>query len=354
MLSNLLFVMMVIRYVYATKCSWGYRFDKEDNHFNIVYPDKNAVYFGYILPNKTENFTIESINSLTSLTSHPDASYFSIQIYNVDDLTRSSYHWIDIDIMGSVEQVMNLNAPYSKTMMLDPTNNYFAVFRIYNSFLDEDVNETLYYWAGLPPRSYINGNEFPLCEIDYREKDNIYTNLSNQINNHTGTVCSVNEQFTFMVIPEGSLANSDANYMIACIQPNKQYKIHVKIPQIMCSVGYTDNEPRPWINETYDLRYASINIESTMAPRPTVESYVIPCDTDEYEQYIMVSDEVPYPALLYRQMLPNPDFKYSIAVAKQKCYKHADRMYDVKCIKEQMDKYYPLITLISDNWHSQK
>jgi hypothetical protein len=81
---------------------------------------------------------------------------------------------------------------------------------------------------------------------------------------------------------------------------------------------------------------------------------VIPCDTDEYEQTIWVSDKVPYPALLYRQMLANSDFKYSIAVAKQKCYKHADKMYDVKCIKEQMDKYYPVITLISDNAHSQK
>ena len=336
---------MVIRYAYATKCSWGYRFDKEDNHFNIVYPDKNAVYFGFILPKKTDNFTIESnlVSRNTVVSSHPDASYFSVQIYNADDLTMPSYHWIDTDIMGSVEQMMDLDAPYSKTMLLDPANNYFAVFRIYNSFLDNDVNDTLYYWAGLPPRSYINGNEFPLCEIDYREKDNIYTNLSNELNNHTGTVCSVNEQFTFMVMPEGSLANSDANYMIACIQPNKQYKIRVKMPQIMCSVGYAANEPRPWINETYDLRYASMNIESTMAPRPTVESYAIPCDKDEYEETILVDADIPYPALLYRQMLSNPDFKYSIAAAKQKCYKHADKMYDVKCIQQQMDKYYPII-----------
>ena len=121
------------------------------------------------------------------------------------------------------------------------------------------------------------------------------------------------------------------------------------MPQIMCSVGYTADEPRPWINETYDLRYASMNVESTMAPRPTVESYVIPCDVDEYEKDIMVGSDVPYPALLYRQMIPNPDFKYSIAQAKQKCYKHVDKMYDVKCIKTEMGEYYPKLNVVSDN-----
>lgn len=359
MFSKLLFYMMVLQSV-AAKCSWGYRFDKDDNHFNIVYPDRNAVYFGYILPKTTKNLTIASSRPTTLeaslVSSHPDASYFSIQIYNSNDLVSPSYHWIDTDIMGSYEQVMDLKASYSKTMILEPENNYFALFRIYNSFLGSDTkyNDTLYYWAGLPPRSYINGVETPLCEIDYREKDNIYSNLSNKIDPHTGTVCNINEQFTFMVMPEGSLANSDANYMIACIQSNKQYKVRVKTPQIMCSVGYTADEPRPWINETYDLRYASMNIESTMAPRPTVESYVIPCDKEEYEQDIWVDSEVPYPALLYRQMLPNPDFKYSIARAKLKCYKHSDRMYNVKCIKAEMGDYYPQLNVIFDNVHSQK
>lgn len=370
---------MMVLYLASAKndCSWGYRFDKEDNHFNIVYPDKNAVYFGFILPKKTENFTIAS-HKATFISSHPVASYFSIQIYNSIDLASPMYHWIDTDIMGSTDQVMDLNAPFQKTMILDPINNYFAVFRIYNSFythiLDlcalktptfggglsdsirfekckdfnsiERYKDTLYYWAGFPPSSYINGIDFPLCNIDYREKDNIYSNLSNTINSHTGTVCSVNEQFTFMIMPEGSLANSDANYLIACIQPNTKYNIRVKMPQIMCSVGYTDEEPRPWINETYDLRYASMNIESTMAPRPTVESYVIPCDEDDYQTEIWVDDEVPYPALLYRQILPSPDFKYSIAYAKEKCYPYANNKYDVQCIQKYMGDYYPFVIVV--------
>jgi hypothetical protein len=371
MFSKLLFMMMLLHHVSASiKCSWGYRFDKEDDHFNIVYPDRNAVYFGFVIPHKTRNFTVASHMATAShlatasqmatanhvfegslISTHPDASYFSIQIYNSNNLVTPSYHWIDIDIMGNTSQVMDLKASYSKTMVLDPANNYFALFRIYNSFLGSDTkkNDTLYYWAGLPPVSYINDVEFPLCNIDYNQQGNIYSNISNKIDPRTGTVCSINEQFTFIVIPEGSLANSDANYMIACINSNTHYKINIKMPRIMCSVGYTANEPRPWINETYDLRYASMNIESTMAPRPTIESFVIPCDVDEYEQDIFVSDDVPLPGLLYRQMLPTPDFKYSIAHAKQKCYKHVDKMYDIKCIKVQMGDYYPNLKVISDS-----
>ena len=358
MFSKLLFMMMLLFSVSgSTKCSWGYRFDKEYNHFNIVYPDKNAVYFGFVIPHKTSNFTVASASHSTNLeasliSTHPDASYFSIQIYNSNDLVTPSYHWIDVDIMGNASQVMDLKAPYSKTMVLEPENYYFALFRIYNSFLVSYTkynNDTLYFWAGLPPISYINDIEFPLCEIEYREKDTIYSNWSNKINPHTGTICNINEQFTFMIIPEGSLANSDANYMIACIKPNTRYKIHIKMPQIMCSVGYTADEPRPWKNETYDLRYASMNIESTMAPRPTVESYVIPCDVNEYKQDVFVGSDVPLPGLLYRQMIPNPDFKYSIARAKEKCYTYVEKIYDVKCIESVMGHYYPRIQLISDN-----
>jgi hypothetical protein len=350
MIDNLLFgFLMMMRFVAASnsKCSWGFRFDEDNNHFNIVYPDKNSVYFGFILPNKTNNFTVASSTASSIVNAHPDASYFSVQIYKNDNLATPIYHWNDIDIMGDVAKVMDLNASYSKTLLVDSAEKYFALFRIYNSFVSSS-NDTLSYWAGLPPRTYINGVESPLCDIDYLEKDNIYSNLSNQIDPATGTICSENEVFGFTVIPEGSLANSDANYLIACIKPNTGYKIRVKMPQIMCSVGYASDEPGPWINESYALRYASMSVESTMAPRPTVASHAIPCDTREYDLDIFVEDAVPYPGLLYRQLLPNPEFMYSIANAKQKCYKHADKGYDTKCIKKQMGDYYPSIVITSD------
>jgi hypothetical protein len=339
----------------AINCSWGYRFDSEYNHFNLVYPDRNAVYFGFIIPQETTNITItNSVSKKTDISTHPDASYFSVQIYNINDLVKPSYHWIDIDIMDNVNKLMDLHASYTKTMILDSKNSYFALFRIYNSFINKqpkkteknENNDTLY-WSGMPPKTYINGDEYPLCDIQYDKRNMMYSNISNEINPGTGTICSTNNEFVFMVIPEGSLANSDANYMIACIKPNTKYRINVKMPQIMCSVGYTANEPSPWINETYDLRYASMNVESTMSPRPTVESYVIPCDVEDYELEVYVGNDVPFPGLLYRQMLPNPDCKYSIEHARQKCYKHADKKYDIACVKKQMGDYYPFLTIIS-------
>jgi hypothetical protein len=350
MFQKILLFLQLSYYSYeAINCSWGYRFDNEHNHFNLVYPDRNAVYFGFIIPQKTTNITITNseLTQKNVISTHPNASYFSVQIYNINDLVKPSYHWTDIDILDSVNKLMDLHASYTKTMILDSINNYFALFRIYNSFFDQSftTNNDILYWSGMPPKTYINGYEFPLCDIHYDKRNMMYSNISNKINPETGTICSTNNKFVFMVIPEGSLANSDANYMIACIMTNTKYRINIKMPQIMCSVGYTANEPRPWINETYDLRYASMNIESTMSPRPTVESYVIPCDVEDYELEIYVNDDVPFPGLLYRQILPNPDFSYSIEHAREKCYKHADKKYDIACVKKQMGDYYPILTV---------
>ena len=50
-----MFFLLLLTYIQVAcslNCSWNYRFDSHDNHFNIVYPDKTAVYFGMILPKK--------------------------------------------------------------------------------------------------------------------------------------------------------------------------------------------------------------------------------------------------------------------------------------------------------------
>ena len=90
----------------------------------------------------------------------------------------------------------------------------------------------------------------------------------------------------------------------------------------------------------YDVRYASLSVVSTTAPRPTVETYVLPCNTTQYSVDITIDDDVPFPGLLYRQMLPNPDFVNSIANAKRICY---DSGWNYDCIREVMGEFYPKI-----------
>ena len=85
-LPFLLQIQMVL--VGAFNCSWNYRFDSYDNHFNIVYPDKNAVYFGMVIPPGASTFRVIS-NEI-----HPIAKYFSIQVYEIGGI---AYHYNDIE-----------------------------------------------------------------------------------------------------------------------------------------------------------------------------------------------------------------------------------------------------------------
>ena len=329
-----------INMAYSLKCSWNYRFDSIDNHFNIVYPDDNAVYFGMIIPPNTSNFRILSDEKETIfLPNHPAATYFSIQVYDTSDLVSSFYHVKDIDLLQTTD-LMEKSSQFNLTVELDTDRRYFALFRIYGSyFTSNDIS--LYYWSGLPPRTFIDSEEYFLCDIDYQQHDNMYTNITHELNTITGTVCIENDAFQFMEAPPGSLMNADANYMVACIQPNAYYTVSIQVPRVMCSIGYNKESEHPWINEQYDLRYASLSIISTTAPRPTIVSYVIPCDTIVYNVEIYVSNDVPLPGLLYRQLLPNPSFEESIEYAKKKCYDYVNSIYDIYCIQILMGDYYP-------------
>jgi hypothetical protein len=333
-----LFLLLSLSFSYSYNCSWNYRFDSIDNHFNIVYPDDNAVYFGMIVPNNTNNLTI---STGIGLPKHPAAKYFSIQIYNIGNLVESVYHLKDVDIL-MIEDLMDETKQYALTLMLDSKKLYFALFRIYDSlFTKRRYNDVFYYWSGFPPRTFINSNEYSLCDVDYNQQGNIYTNLTKGVSKETGTVCIENDTFMFMEAPPGSLMNVDANYMIACIKPNTYYNVSIKVPRLMCSVGYSYDSYHPWINETYDLRYASLSIVSTTAPRPTIKTYAIPCDISVYTIQIYVNDSVPLPGLLYRQLLPDPKFQESIASAKEKCYDYVNSIYDIYCIQLSMGSYYP-------------
>lgn len=313
-------------FVSAFNCSWNYRFDAYDNHFNIVYPDKNAVYFGMVIPSGSSNFRILS-NKI-----HPIATYFSIQVYEIGGV---AYHYNDIELVTQ-NGLTHISAPYDLQVNLIQTKSYFALFRIYDSQISN-------YWAGIPPKTLVDGHEYILCDIDYDQQGTISTNFTQNLNSETGTVCLKNNHFTFMSVPAGSLTNADANYMIACIAPNQLYKIRVKLPRIMCSIVHGDE---PHINGDYDLRYASISLVSTSAPRPTIFTYKLPCDVIDYELEIEVPKDVVLPAFLYRQLLPDSDFKYSIERAKQKCYDYMNNIYDDKCIYAVMGEYYPKIVLM--------
>ena len=288
-------------------CSWNYRFDSYDNHFNIVYPDKNAVYFGMVIPPRTTNFRVLS-NVL-----HPVATYFSIQVYEIGGV---AYHFNDAELLTEYGLTHTL-APYDLQLNLIESQSYFALFRIYDSQLQSEN-----YWAGVPPKTLVDGHEYLPCDIEYNQQGNMSTNFTQDINPDTDTVCANNGEFMFMDIPSGSLANADANYMIACIAPAQSYTVHIKLPRIMCSVSH--GEP-PHIDDEYDLRYASLSLVSTSAPRPTIFTYIdVPAD-------------IVLPALLYRQLLPDENFAHSIERAKQKC----DRGYE--CIHAVMREYYPKI-----------
>jgi len=322
-------------------CSWNYRFDSTNNHFNIVYPDKNAVYLGMIVPLGTEQITIRSAELLnkTPLPIHPTAKYFSIQIYSVGDLVAPAYYFKDVDLMTTSE-VMDKTSRYEISLALDPSRSYFALFRIYDTLIKIKHPDFVYYWSGLPPTTIINSIEYSLCDIDYSQQGNIYTNVTKDVDTGTGTICFKNDVFMFMEAPPGSLMNADANYMIACIQPNTHYTVIIKVPKIMCSIGYGEDDPHPWLNETHDLRYASLSVVSTTAPRPTIDTRELPCDATVYTTHIYVNDSTPMPGLLYRQLLPNPHFRESIENAKKTCY---DFLYDVNCIKISMGHYYPVL-----------
>lgn len=280
-------------------CSWNYRFDAEDNHFNIVYPDKNAVYFGMILPPGSRELDVFSHI-------HPESVYFSIQVY---EQGGANMHFNDVQLLHDNGKGYNLTVP------LQSHTSYFALFRIYVPMIN--------YWGGIPPRTLVDGRASPLCDIDYEQQGNIYTNLTYGIHDDTGTVCAKNEEFLFMDVPAGSLVNADANYMIACVQPTR-YRVTVQMPD-------------------QELRYASISLVSTSAPRPTVWTEQI---TSDITMEVTVPSEVIQPAFLYRQLLPSPDFEYSIANAKMKCYDYVENKYDDICISYVMGVYYPKIERI--------
>uniref|UniRef100_A0A6C0F0M8 Uncharacterized protein n=1 Tax=viral metagenome TaxID=1070528 RepID=A0A6C0F0M8_9ZZZZ len=304
----------------AFNCSWDYRFDSVDNHFNIVYPDKNAVYFGMIIPPGSSSFRV------TSDDIHPIATYFSIQVYEIGGV---AYHYNDADLV----ELTQFSSPYDLQLNLEnETQTYFALFRIYDSrlpFAD--------FWSGIPPKTFIDEREYVLCNIDYNQQGNISTNFTQTINPETGTVCQTNGEFLFMPVPPGSLANADANYMIACVESGNTYTIRVKLPTIMCSLIYGES---PHVDEDYDLRYASMSLVSTTAPRPTISTYKLPCNTTDYEITIDVPANTTLPAFLYRQLLPDPNFKYSIEQAKQRC------AYSYHCIHAVMGEFYPEIDLL--------
>ena len=304
-----------------SKCSWNYRFDAVDNHFNIVYPDKNAVYFGMIIPPNSTTFNV--ISQYT----HPIATYFSIQIY---ELGGVAYHYNDAEL---VESLKHVGTPYDLLVKLNATLSYFALFRIYDTRAPIDANmSSFYFWSGVPPKTMVDGVNYPLCDIDYNKQGNIYTNFTYDINPTTGTVCATNGEFVFMDVPAGSLANADANYMIACVEPGTTYTIHMKLPSTVCSL----DKQHPRIDEYYDVRYASISIVSTTAPRPTVSTYKLPCDVVDLSVTVVIDADIIMPGLLYRQLLPNEDFEHSIAKAKAGCY-------DDQCIRAVMGNYYPKI-----------
>lgn len=300
---------MLFANTYGRQCSWNYRFDSHDNHFNVVYPDKNAVYFGMILPPGTETLQI------ASKIAHPISAYFSLQVYEIGG---DSKHYNDQQLLPDFSPM----SQYDLTVELAHNISYFVLFRIYVPHLD--------YWGGVPPQTFVNSIEYPLCDIDYEQQGNIYTNLTYGLNNDTGTVCAKNEVFLFMDAPAGSLVNADANYMIACVKPCSVYRVSIRIPAIMCS--HEDDD--------YDLRYASLSLVSTSAPRPTIWTIRLPCNASVFETDVATDDIVVMPALLYRQLLPSSDFEYSIDKAKTICYdnQHAD-----KCIHAVMESYYPKI-----------
>jgi hypothetical protein len=328
-----MFVLLLLGVIAA--CSWNYRFDADNNHFNVVYPDKNAVYYGMIIQQGIGTVHIENEHG------HPIADYFSIQVYDSSDLVNSIYHFNDETIL-SLDELTRPRTGYKLTLELDTNSSYFVLFRIYGSRLPlvDATHPNVYYWAGPPPTTYLGNNRIPLCNIDYSQQSNIYSNITRHIYPTTNTVCIKNNVFLFMNVPAGSLANADANYMIACIDPGVLYKITIKVPVLMCSLGFSGH---PYINEAYDMRYMSLSIVSTTAPRPTVSTYQIPCDVSEYSVEVLVDAAISKPGLLYRQLLPNPDFPYSIAKAKKKCYIYANKTYDDFCILSVMDQYYPVI-----------
>ena len=297
MLLWLLFLPVVL------SCSWNYRFDSYDNHFNIVYPDKNAVYFGMVIPFGSRRFGMFS-------DVHPISTYFSIQIYEQGGATT---HYNDAQLLSG--------SGYNISVSLKPQVSYFALFRIYVP----KVN----YWGGVPPNTIVDGHIVPRCDIEYNQQGNIYTNLTYGIHVDTGTVCAKNSEFMFMDVPAGSLTNADANYMIACVSP-AQYRIDIRMPATQ-------------ENGDGELRYASISLVSTSAPRPTVWTTQI---TTNFSMEILVPNEVSYPAILYRQILPSPEFEHSIANAKSKCFDYVENKYDDKCISHVMGDYYPIIELI--------
>ena len=305
----------------AFNCSWDYRFDSVDNHFNIVYPDKNAVYFGMIIPPGSSSFRV------TSDEIHPIATYFSIQVYEIGGV---AYHYND----AKLTDLTKFNSPYDLELNLkNEIATYFALFRIYDSRLPFSN-----FWAGIPPKTFIDGREYVLCNIDYNQQGNISTNFTQTINSQTGTVCQTNGEFLFMPVPPGSLANADANYMIACVEPGNTYTIHVKLPTIMCSLIYGES---PHVNEDYELRYASMSLVSTTAPRPTISTYKLPCNTTDYAITIDVPENTQLPAFLYRQLLPDQNFEHSIERAKEWC------LYNYHCIHAVMGKFYPKITYVN-------
>ena len=91
-------------------CSWNYRFDSYDNHFNIVYPDKNAVYFGMVIPPGTTNFRVLS-NVI-----HPVATYFSIQVYEIGGV---AYHFNDVELLTE-DGLTHIGTPYDLQLNLTP------------------------------------------------------------------------------------------------------------------------------------------------------------------------------------------------------------------------------------------
>ena len=150
---RILLLLVWLNLVVSKHCSWNYRFDAIDNHFNIVYPDKNAVYFGMIIPPRTQQFSVFS-------PTHPLGTYFSIQIY---DQGGAKTHYNDLELVSD-------DGGYNLTVGIKSNTSYFALFRIYEPRID--------YWGASYPITRVDNTIYPLCDIDYSQQGNIYTNLT--------------------------------------------------------------------------------------------------------------------------------------------------------------------------------
>lgn len=313
----------------AKECNWMYRYDAMVNDFNVEFPDMHAVYHGAVIM-KTSELTM-------IVPQRPQARYFSVQLYDVKNADAPIGFWSDRDLLGP-DGLDDPEAGFRWARDVNATSVYLLIFRVYLPMrgnpgaIPPSPLHPSWGFVPVPALRRDGGREPPCAQIN--------SSIPSVSTNYSDINCGSHKfPYGHWVVPpsfERSLSNHDASYLITCLPPGTgTVRVSGRLPLQPCSISTV--LPTLANASLYDVRYVSLSVVSMVAPRPTVKTHTFDCRAGAIDLTVDIPPDVQMPGLLYRQLLPNDDFKPSVANANAKC-RNSD---STTCVQLVLGDYYP-------------